>query len=233
MRAHLKIAVYLLSLFLLQSCSQEVDDPIEQQSNQSRQFLPIIPDQDLHLNPANKNKQIIAPKFGDRLTIKGDFNGNGKEDILQEHFVDATGIETHKSFTNLEYDQLVYRLSYRKTRSYFSCTEGVIDTFYLSQQLNFGLYLLQNEGDLNNDGKDEISYVIDYADWSSLNTYHVLTFNNGTWKEILSFPIWEWQLTELQKEEGLLKITDANKIEYYGRNEESELDTMNHVFPVL
>jgi hypothetical protein len=60
-----------------------------------------------------------------------------------------------------------------------------------------GLSYLKNEGDLNGDGGDEISYVGNWADWSSCNTWHIMTYKNNKWKELYSFPMREWQLPDL------------------------------------
>lgn len=52
-------------------------------------------------------------------------------------------------------------------------------------------------GDLNGDGTVDISYVVQWADWSSLNTWHVMSYKNKMWTELYSFPIWDWQLPDL------------------------------------
>lgn len=60
-----------------------------------------------------------------------------------------------------------------------------------------GLSYLKNEGDLNGDGTDEVSYVVNWADWSNLNTWHLVTYKNKKWTALYSFPIWDWQLPDL------------------------------------
>ena len=60
-----------------------------------------------------------------------------------------------------------------------------------------GLSYLKNEGDLNGDGTDEVSYVVNWADWSNTNTWHLVTYKNKKWKELYSFAIWDWQLPDL------------------------------------
>jgi hypothetical protein len=73
-----------------------------------------------------------------------------------------------------------------------------IDTLHItSKGQALGLSYLKNEGDLNGDGTDEISYVVNWADWSNLNTWHIMTFKNKKWTELYSFPIWDWQLPDL------------------------------------
>lgn len=56
---------------------------------------------------------------------------------------------------------------------------------------------MKNEGDLTGDGTDEVSYVVNWADWSNMNTWHIMSYKNKAWKELYSFPIWDWQLPDL------------------------------------
>ena len=79
-----------------------------------------------------------------------------------------------------------------------TCDNPQIDTLHISktQQL-LGLYYVKNEGDLNGDGADEVSYVINYADWSSVNNWHIATYRNNKWSELYSFDIAEWQLPDM------------------------------------
>ncbi|MEO6630400.1 MAG: hypothetical protein ABIN13_01720, partial [Mucilaginibacter sp.] len=60
-----------------------------------------------------------------------------------------------------------------------------------------GLAYLKNEGDLDGDGGDEVSYVINWADWSNVNTWHIDTYKHGKWKDLYSFSIRDWQLPDL------------------------------------
>jgi hypothetical protein len=52
---------------------------------------------------------------------------------------------------------------------------------------------MENCGDVNMDGKDEILTVVQHDDMSNLNEAHVYTFSNKEWQEIFTIPVWEWQ----------------------------------------
>ena len=54
-----------------------------------------------------------------------------------------------------------------------------------------GLYCLINIGDINSDGKDEIALVIDYLDWSSVNSCKIYTLCNNKWTLLQQFAIHE------------------------------------------
>ena len=71
----------------------------------------------------------------------------------------------------------------------------------------FGLSFLKNEGDIDNNGTDEIGLVVDWADWSDVNSYKIYTYKNNSWTELLNFEIRENDIDELNKNkdsQGLL-----------------------------
>jgi hypothetical protein len=175
----------------------------------------------------------LKPDFGYRFIIHGDFNGDGKKEKLVEHYFSALDHkETNKFYYDIEYDSMVVLAMRKEPFSFVLCDDKVIDTLRISsaRQL-FGLSYLKSEGDLNGDGGDEISYVVDFADWSSLNTWYIMTYTDDKWKKLYSFPIWDWQLTNFDvptpKEEfkGLVQKIATNKIQIFYRTEEADLDT--------
>lgn len=142
----------------------------------------------------------VKPIFGYRFIIIGDFNGDGKQEKLIEHYYSQLdNQETNKFYENLtEYDNLVERTIKKQPFSFVISDNKLIDTLNVSShEQQFGLSYLKNEGDLNGDGTDEISYVVNSADWSNCNTWHIMTLKNNTWRKLYSFSIWDWQLPDL------------------------------------
>lgn len=170
----------------------------------------------------------LVPVFGNRFEISGDFNGDGKIETLAEHYFDGNkNNETNKFYTNIEYDSLVARTIKKNPICFVSSTDKLVDTLhiYSGGQL-LGLSFLKNEGDLNNDGTDEVSYVIDWADWSNLNTWHLVTFKNNKWIELYSFSIWDWQIPEdLKSFKGLIEPIKEHEIQIIYMNDEALEDT--------
>jgi len=156
------------------------------------------------LNPIEKSlKSVpanIAPVIGYRFVITGDFDGDGRKDTLVEHFTSLlTNKETNKFYDGLtDYGQLVALTVKKEPHSFVSCTNRKIDSLEISMggQL-LGLSYLKNEGDLDGDGADEVSYVVDWADWSNLNTCHLVSYKHHKWIELYSFSMWDWQLPSL------------------------------------
>ncbi|MCH2044146.1 MAG: hypothetical protein MK212_08375 [Saprospiraceae bacterium] len=83
-------------------------------------------------------------------------------------------------------------------QSSFICKEENIPNFIADEKNpQAGFALLHNIGDLDNDGGEEIGYVMQWLDQSNLNTYHIISLKNGVWKKLYSFPIRDYQLPKL------------------------------------
>lgn len=167
----------------IDTLQQDISKP----ANQLEETLKTIP----------KN---IKPVLGYKFILTGDFDGDGKKEKLIEHFFSGLdNKETNKFYDSLSnYDQLVALTVKKEPFSFVSSDNNRIDTLHISSggQL-LGLSYLKNEGDLNGDGTDEVSYVVNWADWSNLNTWHIVTYKNKKWTELYLFPIWDWQLPDL------------------------------------
>ncbi len=144
--------------------------------------------------------KVLVPVMGYRFVVTGNFKGDGKIDTLTEHYLSRlTGKETNKAYDSLEdYDTLVSLTVHKDPYSFVLCSDKSMDTLRISDDPQLlGLSWLHNEGDLDGDGGDELSYVVDWADWSSMNNYHIVSFKNGKWVELFSFMMHDWQLPQL------------------------------------
>jgi hypothetical protein len=147
--------------------------------------------------PEITSNDSLVPVMGHRFILHGDFDGDGHPDTLTEHFF--SGIdhrETNKYFKNVDYDQQVRLNDQRNPFCFVSSSNGKIDTLPVSGGPLFGLSWLKNEGDLNGDGTDEVSYVINLADWSNLNHCTLVTYRHHRWEELYRFAIWDSQLPD-------------------------------------
>ncbi len=157
----------------------------------------------------------LKPIFGYRFVIKGDFDGDGKKETLIEHFFSSKEKrETNKFYDSLEYDQLIVLAARKEPISFLTSDDNKIDTLHIARagQL-LGLSFLKNEGDLDGDGGDEAWYVVYWADWSAVNTCHLVSYKHGKWKELYSFQIRDWQLPDLpevQNQYGLFGVDGVN-----------------------
>ncbi len=151
-------------------------------------------------NQADTNS--FHKEFGDRYSIVGDFNGDRKVDTVFESYISSlTNKETYKKQNTVDWennlDLIIKKLPV--TRLYASIP--TVDTFIVTKEAQqIGLFHFRNLGDLNEDGKDEIGYAINWSDNSNLNHYHIVSIINNKFKEIFSFNINEMFCYESSEE---------------------------------
>ncbi|UAY52409.1 hypothetical protein [Ferruginibacter albus] len=135
-------------------------------------------------------------KFGKRLSITGDFNGDKIIDTVYESYISSlTGKETSKIMDSVDWENNI-KLVIKKlpiSRLYTSIPN--VDTFIVIKGSQCGLTLFKNLGDMNNDGKDEIGYCVDWADLSLSNTFHIIELKKNSFEEIACIPINEETFT--------------------------------------
>lgn len=135
----------------------------------------------------------------ERKSISGNFWGEGTIDTLKEVVISNVDHQEIIYTWNVDYDSLVALTVLSKpvcSLQSHNLKPLLIQTG--TWQL-FGISYLKNEGDLNNDGRDELGLVIDWADWSNINTYHLYTYSRIGWKEILSFEIRDTDIDEFKQ----------------------------------
>lgn len=178
----------------------------------------------------------LRKEFGDRYSIVGDFNGDGKVDTVFESYISSlTNEETYKKLDNtdgeINIDLVIKQLPV--TRLYTSIPK--IDTFIVTREpQQTGLFHFRNLGDLNDDGKDEIGYAVNWADYSNLNHYHIVSIIDNKFKEIFSFKINEMLCYEgsedlFDNKEFIQKI-GYKTIEYKFYSDSATFETGEHKF---
>jgi hypothetical protein len=77
--------------------------------------------------------------------------------------------------------------------------------------------LLENLGDVYGGKGDELGYVVNWADYSNTNTYHIITLLNGKWRELYQFDINEavnYQPENLFDSTSIIKPLEHGKIRH-------------------
>ncbi len=140
----------------------------------------------------------LKPINGYRFVVKGDFDGDGKKEVLTEHF--CSGLdhkETNKFYDSLDYGDYQYIDYLKQINAFVNCSNKHIDTIRGTGGL--GLLLLKNEGDLDGDGGDELTLVRDNADYSNCNHCELLSYKRHKWRVMYSFSIRDMQIPPLPK----------------------------------
>lgn len=123
------------------------------------------------------------------LSIEGDFDGDGNKEKMVSFVSDSTG----KAVNSIPYGE-----EWSETLDYVF-SNGINTKLYIEGRksdtiklgTSMGVYCLINLGDINNDKKDEIVFVTDHPDYSSVNTGRIYSLCNGKWSEIKTFGVHE------------------------------------------
>ena len=162
--------------------------------------------------------------FGTRDTVIADVDGDKVPDTLIESYISRlTGKETYMVMDSVDFDNNVTLTVKNEPICKLYSLNRKFDTLLISDELQLrGLYFAENLGDLNNDGNDEIGYVVDYADWSNINSYHITTYkkDKNKWEELANFSINEginFEPEQLYKGKSFVKKIGLKKIKvkYY------------------
>ncbi|MFP9100623.1 hypothetical protein ACLI09_16355 [Flavobacterium sp. RHBU_24] len=135
-----------------------------------------------------------TPIMGYRFVITGDFDGDKITDTLIERYTDSLYIKEAPKYytsadTTFEYSDVLFLNSYLEYKSFIN---------WKQKQLrlpggHLGFHYIENCGDVNDDGKDELMLVNQWGDFSNCNSAHFYTYADGQWEKIYTTPIWEWQ----------------------------------------
>lgn len=184
-----KLLFVLAGCLIVAACNRR-----ERQPEQKQTIPPVIP-------ITKKVKKQPVPIWGYRFRITGDFNGDGKQDTLTEHFVNGiTHREMNKYFdlggNEDVYDEARFLEPYH-VRSFASSGDKKIRPLLNDSDCGFGFRYLHNEHDLDGDGADEVSYITDYADFSTINFLEIMTYKKGHWYYLYSFVMHEDDVPDL------------------------------------
>jgi hypothetical protein len=162
----------------------------------TKKLLPEITDttKNTPFEPLNADSLLkkSTPIMGYRFIITGDFDGDKQIDTLIERYTDSLFNKEAPKFyenpdTSFDYDEIIFISEYLNNKSFISWKNIKLKGGQL------GFHFIENCGDLNLDGKDELLVVEQWPDWSNLNQAYIYTFNQNQWQKIYSIPVWEWQ----------------------------------------
>jgi hypothetical protein len=130
---------------------------------------------------------FTAPTF----SITGDFDGDGKQDTLNQFITDSLGntVQYMKEIDTETWDEYVYTFA---TYGYMTgiALAGKEDNL-LSFNRAQGVYCLANVGNINHTKGDEIAIIPDFVDQSRHSYCYIYALCNGTWQQVFHFSVHE------------------------------------------
>ena len=171
----IKQIVYLLiSTLALLSCNNQKEKTIDS----------------LAITDTTNNKSKLHKL--NKLFVIGDFDGDRKQDTIFQHTFSRllkTEIEYSPDPLHNDWDTVVKWFNNQDADLFMTFKTNNHDTLHLGAAQ--GLYCLLNIGDNNADGKDEIALVIDYLDFSEVNSCKIYSLCNKKWILLKQFSILE------------------------------------------
>lgn len=158
MKNIIKFILLFVPVVIISSCS-----------NSSNRHEIKNADNENSLQNGDESKTITAyPQIGDafgRDTIIGNFTGVSQDTLYVEEFL----------FKDGEYEDTDYRIVSKNSKL------PIIETSGKPAQIAF----IVNEGDLDEDGKDELGWMRCSFKSEADAEYHLLKFNDGKWEELV------------------------------------------------
>jgi hypothetical protein len=169
-----------------------------------------------------------------KLSVTGDFDGDKKTDTIYQY-----------NFSKREKKEIVfspspYKVEWDEVVNWFYDQDSDVtlamnkkDIVHLGTAQ--GLYCLINIGDNNKDGKDEVALVIDYCDFSRINSCKIYSLCHGEWELLKVFGIHEgafdWNKGENRPKFNEIRefLERKNKVWMYKDNDQQEYDTPEEV----
>lgn len=148
----------------------------------------------LYCSCGNKENKIIVPEEPayiqlHKFSITGDFDGDDQTDTLYQNIINETSKIPIDSFPDNQWDSIEKYFYKINADVILTLSDKQYDTLHLG--CGGGLYCLINIGDNNNDGKDEIAFVVNYYNFTNISPCYIYTLCGNKWTELKSFKIHE------------------------------------------
>lgn len=186
--------------------------------------------------PAASESRAPEQSNAGEFLLTGYFNIDAVMDTVYEMCysdVTHTPIQMHEVGMGDSADNVLLIMKQKPVTMLYTSMRGV-DTFVVTKEpQQQGLSILMNLGDLNGDGTDEIGYVVNWADFTNLNTYHIITLKGKQFTELFSFAINEelsFNSENLIDSTKLVKPISSNTIAYKFYSDTATIETGTYRF---
>ena len=201
-------ALYALPLLLIAAC--HLSDKKTETVTQDTTVTNYDTVNTASLPPQNNKveKEIVTPEVGDSMLIIGNFDGDNISDsgylVLVDKHVTVFDPKDYEHGEDNHLDSVTY--------DYKFCFRG--EKIEALSGLGGAAVMLVNEGDINHDGKDEISVLHQYLQ-TGMCAFRSYTYQEGKWKELVSFEFNGYSAALSQEEvQYLLLMKDSTPYFY-------------------
>ncbi|MGV7105107.1 hypothetical protein [Flavobacterium sp. U410] len=140
-------------------------------------------------NLFNRIKTQDSLVYLKRLSLIGDFDGDGRTDTISQNLINKKSKLQIDYFPSSQWDSIENYFDKIEAEVILTVKNHKCDTLRFSS--GGGLYCLINLGDNNNDKKDEIALVVDYYSFTNISLCNIYTLCNTKWIQLKSFKIHE------------------------------------------
>ncbi len=164
---------------------------------------------------------VLTPRF-----ILGDFNGDQKQDTLFESFKSQINLkEMSKQMGSLNFENNLSQIRKQQPMSEVYSSDKTIPKHTVTKSpQHAGIINFCNLGDLNEDNSEEFGYMINWLDWSNMNTYYIFSIKANKIIPLFSYSVHERNFT-LPK-----KVKQPRTIEYNFLSDSGTMETQRYKF---
>jgi len=136
--------------------------------------------------PISRAKDITLKKTN--YYIVGNFEGKGEDTIFFHYYSHRLKKEINQiPSPDNDWEDIIVWFTNFQIETFFSYKK---DTLKIG--VAYGLHCLLNIGDINSDGKDEVAFVVDWLDYSRLNSCNIYTICQSQFYLLKTFTINEY-----------------------------------------
>lgn len=173
--------------------------------------------------------------YNERFSIVGDFNGDGTVDTLFESYISSiTKHEIEKVSDYNDFERNIgLTIQNKPLTQIYSNIVGVDTLNVTNEYQQSGLMNFMYLGDINSDNCDDFGFMINWADYSNLNTFYIYSLKGNTFKNIFSFRMNEsvnFDTDNLFQDGSFIRAVGNKTIEYKFFSDSATIETASYTF---
>lgn len=142
--------------------------------------------------PEEQKVPEMAYKLLEKKMLTGDFNGDGIQDTIFQHNINAeTGLSIDSCPDPWKYEWDSVAMYFSRNHSQITLSSSLPGVGKRILDGGLGLYCFINIGDNNHDKKDEVALVVEKTDNTRVNYCEIYSICGKTWVQLKLFSVYE------------------------------------------